>query len=315
MSLLLCVMTVFRLKTLCFPKTIISLRRLISVSMIYIMMTVTTAHDYHELLNSELARRKTINPRYSLRQFARKLKLSPAFLSKVLRKEKNLSIVTAKKIAKELKFSDLEMQEFCRRVAGHILKDEALTPKLNPGEMTGKDLELTKFQFISDWYHYALRELIATHQFTPDAEWLATRLGISADQATLAFERLKVLGLIKHVNGCWQKTDEVIQVKSTQPSQALRNHHSQMIAKAQDALETQNILQRDITGITIPTNPENIDKVRDEIRKFRLRMATLLSQGENTEVYQLNVQLFQLTTPTPSKKINSIKKNKPKDSQ
>ncbi|HWU44170.1 MAG TPA: DUF4423 domain-containing protein [Bdellovibrio sp.] len=263
-----------------------------------------TKQDYREWLKAELVRRQRMNPRYSLRSFAQNLNLSPAFLSKVLNRQKNLSIESALEISEKLDFSETEKQMFCHWVAKTSVGDAfaQIFPQRSQGATEAAvNLELESFQIISDWYHFAIRELVETKGFKEDPAWISARLGIAKEEATSALERLARLKLIEKKKGRWKKTDQLIATPSGTPSRALKNHHSQMIQKGREALESQSVLERDITGITISTHPEKMEIVRDEIKKFRRKMTELLDTKNPSEVYQLNIQLFRLTEPISRK--------------
>ncbi len=67
---------------------------------------------YRQLLVSEFEKRKTRNPRYSLRAFARTLNLDNGFLSKLLSGKTMLSIDLADQLTKRLQLSKEERSEF-----------------------------------------------------------------------------------------------------------------------------------------------------------------------------------------------------------
>lgn len=257
-------------------------------------------NDYRNWLGAELKRRQRVNPSYSLRGFALALELSPSFLSKVLAGKKNLSPQKAVQVAEQLQLSDAERSHFIRWVqeqsAGESVR-EALEwqPESEGRAESAARLELDSFQVISDWHHYALRELVETRGFRAEPVWIAARLGIRSEEASDALERLIRLGMIRREGGKWRKADALVFTPSGTPSSALRHHHSQMIQKAREALESQPVSERDITGITIPTDPARVDAVREEIKRFRRRMTKLLESSRPSEVYQLNIQLFRLT--------------------
>jgi uncharacterized protein (TIGR02147 family) len=99
-------------------------------------------------------------------------------------------------------------------------------------------------------------------------------------------------------------TNLFIKTPTNQPSRALRNHHQQMIQKAQEALEGQIISKRDITGTTVAIKPEQLELAKREIQKFHKRLADLLDtadSGDASEVYQLNIQFFSLTESDPTR--------------
>lgn len=69
--------------------------------------------DYREMLIKELEERKKRNPSYSLRAFARYLKMSPSNLSTLLNARSGLSLQRALEIGEILGFSEEKMRYFC----------------------------------------------------------------------------------------------------------------------------------------------------------------------------------------------------------
>jgi hypothetical protein len=52
--------------------------------------------------------------------------------------------------------------------------------------------------------------------------------------------------------------------------------------------------ERDISGITLAIAPDKIAVAKEEIRRFRRRMAKCLETQRPSAVYQLNIQFFRL---------------------
>jgi uncharacterized protein (TIGR02147 family) len=262
--------------------------------------------DYRSQLNSELRRRKIGNPSYSMRAFAKTLDLSAAFLSKVLKGQKDLSAVKALAIAEKLGYNPQETAQFCQlvqvsKVSNPKLK-AALSYGLNPGDHAEPEfhpLGLEAFQVISDWYHYAILELAqcqgarSAEKFTPD--YIAKRLGISAPEASAALSRLIRLGLLEKNRQRLTKTNRYLTAGTPRPSRAFRHFHLQMIEKAKQAVEGQPMDLRDISGSTIPISLDKLELAKKEIQLFRRKMAKLLDSAKPTEVYQLNIQFFALS--------------------
>lgn len=68
--------------------------------------------NYREILNSQLKRRQELNPRFSLRSFALKLKISPSKLSEVLAGKKRLSVARLTEISNILGLKGVEKEVF-----------------------------------------------------------------------------------------------------------------------------------------------------------------------------------------------------------
>jgi uncharacterized protein (TIGR02147 family) len=258
--------------------------------------TPGTSQGYREQLQRELERRKRTNPHFSLRSFARTLDLSPSFLSHVINGHKNLSLVSALKIAQKLRYSPTEADSFVDLVK--LEMQQVVAPQLPEKFNEGLTLQLEAFQVISDWYHFAIRELVMTKGFKPDVKWIAKRLKIKPTEAKDAIDRLLLLGLLERKpDGGLVNTENYIKTPTNQPSRAIRNHHQQMIQKAQEALENQPVTHRDIVGTTLTIRRDQIDLAKREIAKFHRHLAKLLNSPEASEVYQFNTQFFALTEP------------------
>ena len=68
--------------------------------------------DYREILKDQLKTRQQMNPKYSMRAFAKKLALSPSKVSEILSGKKRLSADRAEEIAHKLGLSTLEKELF-----------------------------------------------------------------------------------------------------------------------------------------------------------------------------------------------------------
>ena len=261
-------------------------------------METASESDYRDQLSAELARRRMANPQYSLRAFARGLELSPAFVSKLLRGEKDISMEKALSVAEKLGYNETQTAQFCQLVQIAKAKTPGLKDALggssNPdGEFAAVSLET--FQVISDWYHYAILELATCAGGELTGKLISERLGISIAEARAAMNRLIRVGLLKNTGGRWKKSDPFIATPTDRPNRALRNFHTQMIEKAKVAIETQPVEERDITGTTLAISADKVELAKKEIRNFRRKMAKLLASSKPTEVYQLNVQFFALS--------------------
>lgn len=274
------------------------------------MLNLLQYDDYRSYLKDELVRRVQENPRYSLRAFARDLKVSPQRLSFILNRKKGLSGDAAALIAYKLGLSDEEKSFFCDMVAlAHVKSQEAKKmialrmQKSRGGPNRYQTLALEAFRVISDWYHYALLELTTTKNFKSDVNWIARRLGISVHEVKQAIERLKALDLLEETaSGKLKQTGENLTTTHDIPSDAIRSFNKQILTKALEALSQQTVEERDFTTITVSTSPRQLKKAKELIRDFRRSLAEHLESGDKTEVYTFSMQLFRLTNQIGEKK-------------
>ena len=79
------------------------------------------------------------------------------------------------------------------------------------------------------------------------------------------------------------------------PSAAVRAYHRRMLEKAIEALELQNLGERDITGLGFAVDPAHLAKIKKEISEFQDQLAAKYSKGKRREVYFLETALFRLS--------------------
>ena len=251
--------------------------------------------DFHEFksvpqwLEYHLAERIKKNPRYSLRAFSQTVGLSPSFLSRVMSGKRSLSIKAAIKLADSLNLNPTERKALLEKA----LKDK---PKMDKSD-DDDYFEITKdtFSVISQWYHFAIAQLLNLEDFKEDPKWISGQLGISALEAKLAIERLVRLQILERdEKGKLYRTHKNVSVKS-ETSSAIRMFQREILEKAIESLEKDSNEERDITSITMSIDEKNISKAKLEIAKFRKRLAKILEKGTKTRVYNLGIHLIPLS--------------------
>lgn len=265
------------------------------------------SENYKEFLSSELVRRIRHNPRYSQRAFARQLKLSPGELSELLRGKRKLSLKSAIRISKQLGLSAGETKHLLtlvqRESTEQVLSGEAI-PAFNNAALSSHSLSLDMFALVSDWYCFAILNLVECEDFQHNESWIARRFGLSLTQVRLALERLERVGLITREQGRdkgrIKVTPEYVISPDGIPSEAIRNYHRQVLQKAIQALDVQPVDSREISGVTLSVNPVNLPAMKKELSGFLDQMAEKYGSGKNRkEVYQCEVALFKLSEGEP----------------
>lgn len=240
--------------------------------------------DVVEILKNELSRRCAKNPRYSLRAFARALGISPANLSLLLNRRRPPSRRTIERVLKNLDLRPLER--------------EAVTGARMPLSWLPEDsIDLATVEKVSTPLAYAILSLMVTAGFRSDARWIASRLGVSMHEVRVSLEALESVKLIDRRGRAWTLTGEGVRINNKVTTAITRAFHRGLIEKALSGMEDLPIEERDISSITFAMSPEQMTAAKEEIRRFRLRMADLFEQPKvSTEVYNLTVQLVPITT-------------------
>lgn len=248
-----------------------------------------------DLLKTEIVRRCEKNPSYSLRAFAKSLNLSPAFVSKLLKGDRPFTAKTIDHIAAALALNPEQVLAYKGR-----LKKKGTLEERDPGY---RQIGLDQFQFISDWYHFAIMELVTVEGFKASPAWIAAKLGINVHQASDAFERLIRMGYIQETEGKYilvEENNTTIGPEIAVP--ATRRQQTQFLEMAIQAIHETPIEKRSQTTSTMAIPSDRIGEAKEIITEFRRKMANLMQRpGERDSVYQLTVSFYPLTKNTKEK--------------
>lgn len=260
-----------------------------------------------EILQSGFERLKEQNELTSLRSLALSLKLSSSYLSKVFRGERRLSPKLVAPLGKVLRLDHHEIKELQRRILG-----ELETRKMATGVQTVREEQDAKlatdyeslgaksFWLIEEWYHLPLLNLITVENVSFDARELAKRLGVAVERVQASIERMIRDGLIKrdHKNNLI-RTEMKIRFPTQRSDSRIRAYHKKMIEKALkhlDKIPTEaDFNERLISGVAFAADPKKIPQAKVLLEEAMYKAAELLTDGECSEVFQLNLQLFPLT--------------------
>ena len=265
-------------------------------------MLIAGETDYRRILKRELESRVQQNVRYSLRAFARDLALPPSRLSEVLNGKQGLSRERAQGIATTLGLSDSESEVFCdlvesQHARGRVNRELAkVRLEKNLINSAYHTLQLDSFQAVSDWYHFALIQLISLPEFKNSPAWISKALGITVTEARSAMERLVRLKLVEVKRGKVTRAQEFVAVNEMTPSSAIRKFHRQVLERAMLALDNQPLEERSFSTIFVPVDKKRVTEAKRWIKNFRRRFCRKLDAGAaNNAIYCLSVQFFNLT--------------------
>src|SRR4051812_32096491 len=111
----------------------------------------STTKDFRLFLQEELVRRCKKNPRFSVRAFAKLLGVENSALSKILGGKRALTPKMVSRLGEKLGLAPHEISRF------------SIVPMAQENDFTNanfQQLTLDQFSVISDWYHYAIHELV-----------------------------------------------------------------------------------------------------------------------------------------------------------
>lgn len=256
--------------------------------------------DYRRYLREAFDLRSSRNKSYSLRAFARDLGLAVSTLTELLNGKYGLSPERAVSVAKNLNLNDLQTQHFSNLVAmkyARKAEDKERARLAVEERLATPSQELTTDQFktVSEWHHLAILELAELKGFVSDPVWMSKRLGLTLEVVQESLDRMERLGLITRNEGEIKPTGTFTSVGNGLASEAIREAHRQVIAKAAKALDSQEVEKREVSSTMFSIDTEDLPAAKEELMKFRRQFAMKYTKGKNPDsVYCLGIQLFSL---------------------
>lgn len=254
--------------------------------------TKQSPENFRLYLQQVLVQRCRTNSRYSLRSFARSLQISPSSISRILKGERNVSIDLRKRLGLRLGLGLTEIERFAEDSGVASVRGEVVKTA------TYKQLALDAFSVISDWYHFAILELIELESFRQDPRWIARALGITVGEVNAAIERLERLQILKtESSGKWiNVSGSHTNINSEIKAEAHRKLQRQVLEMAIRALDEVPLERRNQTAMTMAIHTKRLPEAIKRITKFRRELCAFLQQDQSRDqVYQLGISLYPLT--------------------
>lgn len=263
--------------------------------------------DYRAYLNAWFQAKKSANPSYSYRLFARKARgVSPSLLHHVVDGKRNLTPATTEAFVEALGLRAGEAAFFALLVELDQTRD--------PGERNriweqiaatrrfrdARKIEGHGFEYLSNWTLPAIRELATRADFVADPEWIgnALRPRIPAKDAKKALRTLIELGmLVEDGQGGLVPADASVTTPPEVAGLAVHNYHRGMLERAAEAIVAFPPPERHLVAITVSVPASLVPRLKQEANAFLERMMHLCDSAEEDadQVMQMNLQLFPLS--------------------
>lgn len=242
-------------------------------------------------LQMELAERCKRNPRYSLRSFAALIEVEPSAVSQIISGKRNASTKVITRICNKLSVSPAQMNVFLKEC-----KSKHVEAASDQAEVDFMLMAEDAFACTSNWYHAAILELTFTIDFEYDVQWISKTLSITVTETKIAIERLLRLGFLEI------RDDRLVKIHKALTnftpgftSSANKEFQRQILKKALDAIDNVTAEKKDITSMTMAIDVDKLPEAKKIITKFRRDMCSFLEAGEQTEVYNLAIQLYPIS--------------------
>lgn len=163
-----------------------------------------------------------------------------------------------------------------------------------------RPIDKGRFEYLDQWYHPVVRELVAHPGFDGKAAWIAKRVypRITSAQAEKSLDLLQRLGLVRRdpATGGWAQADAQISTAPEVASLAVANYHRSVLKLAEGAIESFGGEARDLRAVTLGIPKNRFPELKRKMETFWREVLDLASgAGPVEEVYQVNLQAFPLT--------------------
>jgi uncharacterized protein (TIGR02147 family) len=238
---------------------------------------------FQHYIRKAFIERKSKNPSYSVRAYARFLGFDQSLLSKVLNGRKKLSLKSMETAFLKLGLSPMEIKKLISGKAPSAFEQ----------------MEEDVFKTISLWQHFALLEYMKTNR-SKDVSKIASSFGLHKEEIIEALERMERLGFIKQSKNKWKTLKPNNSWANFEcSSEARKNLQRVFLQKALQSLENDPFETREHGSLTVAINASKISEFKQKlhgiINDLSDDLQPAITNEKLTDVYQLNISFYPLT--------------------
>ena len=273
------------------------------------MIDIYNYIDYRAYLSDWFDLKKSSRRSYSHRLFSRQMKQkSPSFLKDVIDRRRNITDAQLPTLIRVLGLNRAQSQYLRLLVAFDQSKKEtertsafdqiAATRRVHSARLIEGDTYL----YLSRWYCPAIRELANLPHFEANPEWIVNRVHprITKGQANEALTILTNLGMLTMLDdGTVELDDGTLTTPPEVMGLAVHNYHREMLRLAGESIDRFEPDERHLIGITVPANPQIIERLKDELNQVAARLCDIYDSDDSAKdrVLQLNLHFYPLSHP------------------
>lgn len=261
--------------------------------------------DYRAFLVAYAQNARQKDPTWSYGRWARRLGLKgTASITMIIQGKREAGRKIEDSLVRYFRFSPKDAQYFRDLVRLHKIRHD---PRLSVVlmEKMGRDyrkgsiriLDGDTFSVISNWYYWAIREMVRMDAFFEDPEWISKKLRfkVAPRDVSRALATLLKLNLLRRTpEGDLVVTDEEVTTDDDVASEGVKRYYEQMLENAKQAVRSVDVAEREFQGESFVMSSANLPKAKQLIREFREKFVKLV-EGGGDRVMQFQIQLFPLT--------------------
>ncbi len=279
--------------------------------------------DYRVFLKAFYEAKKSGNPSYSMSTFVRKAGLgqnSRGYLKLIIEGKRNLTPHTLRRFVEALALPVKESVYFENLVYFNQAKTaedreyyfQRLKTSVQGKETKQFEVLSSQYQYYTNWYFVAVRELIALDGFVDDPIWIAKQLKnkITKKEASETLIHLERLGMIRKdkIQNKWVQSESLVKYPGGVFNYIIQKFHIQMLDRAKEALIEDAYTERNASSVTLSCDYSRLNDIIKRINQFRddLTLEFGINSKKTDTVVQLNIQMFQLTEPKAEPKKEKV---------
>lgn len=257
--------------------------------------------------------RKSLNPSFSYAVWANKLGVkSAATLHMITNGQRSPGKSLVDKLQRHLALNTEESRYF--EILVNLKKHKA---KVVPSLQLMKELEdrhpykgfklieHDEFKLISNWYCWAILEMVNLKDFKEDPRWIVEKLEypVSVDEikeAMLTMERAGLIG--RNRNGKMSRTTKPLTTASDSGAEAIKNYHIQNLKNTIESVNKHTSHERNLESLTLAMPDSDMPEAKKMIRKFVDDFCRRFDNPKASKVFHMGVTLIPLTQDLRRKK-------------
>ena len=267
------------------------------------MKPITEYQDYRRYMQDFYEERKKSG--FTWREFSKIAGFtSPSYLKLVCDGKSSLSRVGLPRVANAMGLSGYEYSYFEKMVefgnAKSDAKKKAAFTELTriAKEQRARVIDADTFAYYESAINSIVRELAPLMPGTLPNE-MAKRIKhpYTAQQVRDSLSMLTRAKFLEETSeNVYRQTHKAITGSTVAIPLALRSMNREMTDLAKEAIDTVNVRERNISGVTMGVDAYTLARISEEVNKCRRRIIALANECKKIEqVYRLNLQLFPLT--------------------
>lgn len=238
-----------------------------------------------KILKAEFESIRAKNPRYSIRAFAKKLRISHVALSQILRDNGKWKITAPRAVQL------LENLNISKTSKKRLLTLMGLQEREKRSQVTADG-----FVILKDWRYPAI---LFSHDLVPEERSpakLAEKFGLDSKDVSRIIQELAAQGYLrKSDTGNYERHTGHLSAEQGPPTEVIRQYHRNNLQLAAQAIDVVPATDRNYSSLMFAGSLKRLPEIQHEIQVFHDKIMNLMDgEDENDEIFLINVNVLPI---------------------